>query len=129
MYKCIFNIKKIIFLPKKIEAFMFSTYLLMLNYSNVYANSTGTAGGTDIFTKASELMLKLYGEIVKISTVTAVVTTSITLILMNFSKSSRTVDESRAWLKRIVVTWLILNLLGFIVAFLKPLIEGGNFTG
>ena len=35
--------------------------------------------------------------------------------LMNFSKSGKTVDESRAWLKRIVVCWAVLKTLGAIV--------------
>jgi hypothetical protein len=39
------------------------------------------------------------------------------------------VDEATAWLKRIVITWLILNMLGFIVAYLQPLIAGGTYTG
>ena len=34
-----------------------------------------------------------------------------------------------SWLKRIVVTWIILNSLGFIVAYLQPLIQGGNYNG
>ena len=32
------------------------------------------------------------------------------------------------WLKRIVITWIILNSLGFIVAYLQPLIAGGNYS-
>ena len=32
-------------------------------------------------------------------------------------------------LKRIVVTWIVLNTLGFIVAYLQPLIAGGQYTG
>ena len=34
---------------------------------------------------------------------------------MNFSKNGKTVDDSRAWLKRIAITWAILNGLGFIM--------------
>lgn len=30
--------------------------------------------------------------------------------------------------KRIVITWIILNSLGFIVAYLQPLISGGNYN-
>ena len=35
-------------------------------------------------------------------------------------------DEATSWLKRIVVTWIVLNTLGFIVAYLQPLIAGGS---
>ena len=52
----------------------------------------------------------------------------IALLLMNFSRSGRTVDESRAWLKRIVISWIILNGLGFIMAYITPFFQGGQWT-
>lgn len=83
----------------------------------------------DIWDKATEIMKDVYGEVVLISTVAAVVTASIALLLMNFSKSGKTVDESRAWLKRIVITWVILNSLGFIISYIEPFLSGGKWTG
>ena len=44
------------------------------------------------------------------------------------SRNQRSVDEATSWLKRIVITWIILNSLGFIVAYLQPLISGGNYN-
>ncbi len=85
-------------------------------------------GGGDFWTAASALMQDIYTHILGISTIVAVVCASVALILMNFSRSGRTVDESRSWLKRIVVTWIILNSLGFIVAYLSPLVSGGAWT-
>lgn len=82
---------------------------------------------TDMWTKATEIMKDVYGEIVKISTIAAVVTAAVALLLMNFSKNSRTVDESRAWLKRIIISWAILNGLGFIMAYITPLFAGGTY--
>ena len=55
--------------------------------------------------------------------------TKVALLLMNFSKSGRTVDESRAWLKRIVITWAILNGLGFIMAYITPFFSDGKWNG
>ena len=52
-----------------------------------------------------------------------------TKLMMNFSKSGKTVDESRAWLKRIVITWAILNGLGFIMAYITPFFAGGKWNG
>ena len=52
----------------------------------------------------------------------------IALLLMNFSKTGKTVDESRAWLKRIIITWAILNSLGFIMAYVTPFFQGGQWT-
>ena len=53
---------------------------------------------------------------------------AIALLMMNFSRSGRTVDESRAWLKRIIITWAIINGLGFIMAYITPFFEGGQWT-
>ena len=87
-----------------------------------------TSGGTTVWTKASEIMQDVYTQIVSISTITAVVCTSVALLLMNFSKNGRTVDDSRAWLKRIIITWAILNGLGFIMAYIAPFFAGGTWT-
>lgn len=62
---------------------------------------------TDVWTKAKEIMQDVYTQILAISTIAAIVTASVALLLMNFSRSGRTVDESRAWLKRICITWAI----------------------
>ena len=59
----------------------------------------------NMWDKAKEIMQDVYNQIVLISTIAAVVTASVALLLMNFSKSGKTVDESRAWLKRIIITW------------------------
>ena len=85
--------------------------------------------GTTVWTKASEIMQDVYTQILAISTIAAIVTASVALLLMNFSRSGRTVDESRAWLKRICITWAVLNGLGFIMAYVTPLFSGGQWTG
>ena len=75
-----------------------------------------------------DIMRDVYTQILGISTIAAVVTAAVALLLMNFSKSGRTVDESRAWLKRIIITWAILNSLGFILAYVTPFFSGGTWT-
>lgn len=75
--------------------------------------STRAFAADTIWTKASAIMQDVYKQILSISTIAAVVTAAVALLLMNFSRSGRTVDESRAWLKRIIITWAILNSLGF----------------
>lgn len=84
---------------------------------------------TDVWTKATEIMQDVYTQILAISTIAAIVTASVALLLMNFSRSGKTVDESRAWLKRIVITWAILNSLGFIMSYIVPFFEGGQWAG
>ena len=63
-----------------------------------------------------------------ISTIAAIVTAAVALLMMNFSRSGRTVDESRAWLKRIIITWAVLNGLGFIMSYVTPFFSGGQWT-
>ncbi len=86
------------------------------------------AAKTDMWTKAKEIMQDVYGQVVAISTIAAVVTAAVALLLMNFSKNGKTVDESRAWLKRIIISWAILNGLGFIMAYVAPFFSGGMYT-
>ena len=94
-------------------------YFLLLYTKPVHA--------ADIWAKANLLMRDIYSQILGISTIAAVVTASIALLLMNFSRSGRTVDESRAWLKRIILCWAILNSLGFILAYITPFFQGGQW--
>lgn len=87
------------------------------------------AAGTDVWTKANNIMKDVYNQILLISTIAAIVTASTALLLMNFSRSGKTVDESRAWLKRICITWVILNGLGFIMAYVTPFFSDGKWNG
>ena len=101
-------------------AFLMPTMLSMI--------STRAFAADTIWTKASAIMQDVYTQILGISTIAAVVTAAVALLLMNFSRSGRTVDESRAWLKRIIITWAILNSLGFIMAYVTPFFAGGTWT-
>ena len=87
-----------------------------------------SGGGTTIWSKAQDIMKDVYTQVLTISTIAAVVTASIALLLMNFSRNDRSVSESRAWLKRIIITWAILNSLGFIMAYVTPFFSGGQYT-
>ena len=95
----------------------------------LFACSIQPVMAADMWDKASEIMKDVYNQIVLISTIAAIVTASVALLMMNFSKSGKTVDESRAWLKRIIITWAILNGLGFIMAYVTPFFAGGKWTG
>lgn len=99
---------------------------MVLSISLVFCQPVFAA---DMWSKATEIMKDVYNQILLISTVAAIVTASVALLLMNFSKSGKTVDESRAWLKRIVLTWVILNSLGFIMAYVTPFFTDGRWNG
>ena len=82
-----------------------------------------------IWNRFSTIMKDVYGQIVAISTIVAVTVAAIALVVRMVSRNQRAVDEATSWLKRIIITWLVLNSLGFVVAYLQPLIQGGNYTG
>lgn len=97
--------------------------------SYVMALNTQPVLAADMWSKAESIMKDVYGKILGISTIAAIVTASVALLLMNFSKSGKTVDESRAWLKRIVISWIVLNSLGFIMAYITPFFSDGRWNG
>lgn len=103
-------------------------YITFLLFTLVLGNVQPVLAA-NMWDKAKEIMKDVYSQIVLISTIAAVVTASVALLLMNFSKSGKTVDESRAWLKRIIITWAILNGLGFIMAYITPFFAGGQWNG
>lgn len=103
--------------------------MCMVAFAQPASASQQAPATTTIWTKANEIMQDLYSQVLLISTIAAVVTASIALLMMNFSRSGRTVDESRAWLKRICITWCVLNGLGFIMAYVTPFFADGKWTG
>ena len=95
--------------------------LLLIMAAPVYAS--------DIFGIAKNAMQTVYTDVAGIATVAAVVCAAVCLFLMKFSKSGRTVDESRSWLKRIVICWAALMTLGAIVTYFQKIIPQSAFSG
>ena len=62
-----------------------------------------------------------------IATMAAVVCAAVCLFLMYFSRNGRTVDESRSWLKRIVVCWITLMLLGAIATYFQGVVAENQY--
>lgn len=98
-------------------------------FAYFFALQTDQVMAADMWSKAESIMKDVYGKIVGISTIAAIVTASVALLLMNFSKSGKTVDESRSWLHRIAISWVILNGLGFILAYITPFFADGKWNG
>jgi len=82
-----------------------------------------------LWDRFSTIMRDVYGNLVAISTIVGVTAAAVALLVRMISRNQRAVDEATSWLKRIIVTWLVLNTLGFIVAYLQPLIAGGKYNG
>jgi uncharacterized membrane protein len=97
--------------------------------SAAFILSLQPALAADVWTEFSKIMKDIYGKLVGISTIVAVTAASVALLVRMISRNQRAVDEASSWLKRILVTWVVLNTLGVIVAYLQPLISGGGYTG
>ena len=105
-----------------------SAYWSLVGAASAMLFSMQPVMGATIWDRFSAIMQDIYGQIVAISTIVAVTVGAIALIIRMVSRNQRAVDEATQWLKRIVITWIILNSLGFIVAYLQPLIAGGNYS-
>ena len=116
-------------IPIRYEKLLFMFFLCIIFVSAICLPAFAASNTPTIWEKATEIMKDVYNQILMISTIAAVVTAAIALLLMNFSKSGKTVEESRAWLKRIIITWIILNSLGFIMAYVTPFFTGGKWNG
>lgn len=108
-----------------IPQFAFTLFLAVL----MLAATAMPAFADGIFDTAKNAMQTVYKDVAGIATVAAVVCSAVCLFLMNFSKSGRTVDESRSWLKRIIVCWAALMTLGAIVTYFEKIIPQSMFGG
>lgn len=86
------------------------------------------AAADTLWTRISTIVADVYGQLVGISTIVGVTAAAVALLVRMISRNERAVAEATSWLKRIVVTWILLNTLGFAVAYLQPLIQGGQYT-
>lgn len=105
-----------------------TAYWSLVGIASAMILSLNPIMAADIWDRFSTMMQDIYGELVAISTMVAVTMAAVALLVRMISRNQRAVDEATQWLKRIVVTWIILNSLGFIVAYLQPLVAGGNYS-
>lgn len=102
----------------------------MTTATTAFATSTNPTPGqtSDIWSWLDYALGDLYNKFLSVSTIAACVAASVCLILMNFSTDDRAVTSSRAWLKRILLSWVILNVLGYIMTYLVNLTQGGAYV-
>ncbi len=108
-------------LQRRVQAAVSACYMMLLTAQPAAAADT-------MWTRFSTIIADVYGQLVGISTIVGVTAASVALLVRMISRNERAVAEATSWLKRIVVTWIVLNTLGFAVAYLQPLIQGGQYT-
>ena len=84
------------------------------------------SGLTSITSSFQTVFEDIYGAIIGIATVVAVVLIAICLLLRMISKNPRTAEESTTWIKRIIVTWFCLMLLSLFVKFGLDIVTNSN---
>ena len=83
-------------------------------------------GVPDIFAKAKEIIIDLYAKIAGISTVLAALMSAVAVIGAKLSNNQHKVDQSWDWLKRIWISWAIINGISAFIALVSPMFEGLN---
>ena len=94
---------------------------LLISLQPVFAADT-------IWTKFADVMKDIYGKLLGVSTIIAVTAATVALLVRMISRNQRAVDEATSWLKRITIAWIILNTLGFTIAYLAPWFAGGQYN-
>lgn len=107
--------------PRIVQSLTIICYLMALFVQPAAAADT-------MWTRFSSIIADVYGQLIGISTIVGVTAAAVALLVRMISRNERAVAEATSWLKRIVVTWIVLNTLGFTVAYLQPLIQGGQYT-
>ena len=108
-------------LQRRVQAAVSVCYMMLLTAQPAAAADT-------MWTRFSTIIADVYGQLVGISTIVGVTAAAVALLVRMISRNERAVAEATSWLKRIVVTWIVLNTLGFAVAYLQPLIQGRQYT-
>jgi len=103
-------------------------YWTIISFGIVFFLFVQPVSAADIWTQFTNVMKDIYTQLLAISTIVAVTAAAVALIVRMVSRNQRAVDEATSWLKRIVVTWIILNTLGFFIAYIQPWIQGGQYT-
>ena len=124
--------KKVLKVPVKLlkkTAMTCCTAMFCIQSALAVGTGAGTGNANDtIWSRFSTIMADVYSQLVGISTIVGVTAASVALLVRMISRNERAVSEATSWLKRIIITWIVLNTLGFAVAYLQPLIQGGNYT-
>ena len=112
---------------RKIIKILFLSVLFVALFSlSVFAEDPPAEPTTipDLFAKAKEIILDIYTKIVGISTVLAALMSAVAVIGAKLSNNQHKVDQSWDWLKRIWISWAIINGIGAFVALISPYFQG-----
>ena len=79
----------------------------------------------DMWTEGKRIINDVYTQIVGISTVLAGLMSAVAVLSCKFSGGrQQRVDQAWDWLKRIWISWAIINGIGAFIAYIAPLFSG-----
>lgn len=93
--------------------------VLLLTFSSITAFAA-----EDMWTVANRIIVDIYEKIAGISTVLAGLMSAVAVVGAKLSNNQRNSDQSWDWLKRIWISWAIINGIGAFLAYIVPLFEG-----
>jgi|GEM_PF-6723056 len=97
------------------NAFMANKTKVITTVATSSAMVSTACAESDLAKNIKEAFNNIYGDIVAIASVAAGVCIAICAFLMFFSKSQNTVQESTAWMKRIIIAYAIVMIAGLII--------------
>ena len=86
------------------------------------------ASSTDIWQWAGSTMNDVYQKFVGLSTIAAALAIAICVLWRIFSANPRSVEICNSWIKRVVISWLVINVLGLIVNYAQEKVGKGSYT-
>jgi hypothetical protein len=109
----------------------YKAFIITLIMFNAIALLSGIAlatGGVseNMWQVANRIIVDVYNQIAGISTVLAGLMTAVAVIGAKMSNNQHKVDQAWDWLKRVWIAWAIINGIGAIIAYVRPLLTGLN---
>ena len=106
---------------KRHKVFLLLLFTLLLT---CLFTTTVFAAGKNLFEVADDIIRDVYSKIAGVSTVLAGLMSAVAVIGAKLSNNQHKSDQAWDWLKRIWLSWAILNLMGAILAYITPLFSG-----
>jgi len=100
------------------QSVAFCLGMVSLTLGNAYAN--------DVFKQGKSAFESVYKDIVGISTPIAAAGIGIALSIAMLHQNPKAIDEARDRAKKIGITWIVLNGLGYILVYVRDLLGSGG---
>lgn len=105
-------------------AILVMVFCMILSVSSFAFAAEASTGA--LFDTVTEMVGEIFDELVTISTLIAALGITIAFFIRLLSRNQRAVEEANAWIKRIIISWLVINALSFFVAYGQSIVDTLN---